>query len=209
MTDATVQALSVLRQTDNMQWYVVPLLILVAYVYSVEIKQKNWGTVCMGISLWGSQYLLDIFNSLVLHFTGRAPLWCTPFKSAFVIYVGVNIEITLLFAIGGIVIINALPEDKNLKILGVPNRILLPIAFGLGATFIEVLLNRCNLLIWDWWFWNWPNIYLIVITYSTGLYFFVWCHDNLSLKAKARMAVIIPAVAFVCHMIFAVVLKWA
>jgi hypothetical protein len=41
MTEAIAQALSVLRMTDNLQWYVVPLLVLILYVYISEIERKN------------------------------------------------------------------------------------------------------------------------------------------------------------------------
>jgi len=70
------------------------------------------------------------------------------------------------------------------------------------------LLNRCGMLIWDYKFWCWPNIYLIVIGYCAPLLVLVWLHDRLSLRAKKIGAILMPALAGVCHLIFAVMLGW-
>ena len=208
MTDASVKALSVLRHTDNMQWYVVPILVFAIYIYIVEIEKRNWSAVLLGIAFWAAEFIWEMFNALILHFTQYAPVWCTPGPSAFTIYAGLNIEICLFFAILGILIIKVLPEDKNVKILRVPNRLFIPVTMGLIGVSVEILLNRCNLLIWDYSWWNWPHFYLIAIGYCAPFTGLVWLHDNLSLKAKKTLAIAVPILAIACHIIFAVALKW-
>ena len=99
MTSASQQALSVLRSTDNFQWYVVPLLALVMYAYINEAEKKNWNAVVCGLLLWVSEFTWEIFNALILHFTQYAGMWITPGKSAYVILAGLNIEIWFMFAL--------------------------------------------------------------------------------------------------------------
>jgi len=78
MTDASVQALSVLRSTDNLQWYIIPLLVFVFYIYFVEIEKKNWSPVLLGLAFWATEFIWEMFNALILHFTEYSALWTTP-----------------------------------------------------------------------------------------------------------------------------------
>ena len=208
MTDASIKALSVLRHTDHMQWYVVPILVFVIYIYVVEIERKNWGAVLLGIAFWAAEFIWEMFNASILHFTQYAPLWCTPGPSAYTIYAGLNIEICLFFAICGVLIIKALPEDKNMKILAIPNRLFIPILMGLAGVFVEVLLNRCDLLIWDYKWWSWPRVYLIIIAYCAPFTGLAWLHDNLTMKAKVAAAIVVSLLAITCHVVFASMLGW-
>jgi len=208
MTEASVQALSVLRSTGNMQWYVVPLLVSVFYIYFVEIEKKNWSPVLLGLTFWATEFIWEIFNALLLHVTDYSALWTTPGKSAFVIYAGLNIEISFFFAVYGLMVIKILPEDKHEKILGISNRIFIPAVLGLTGMFVEVLLNKADMLIWAYRFWDWPNVYLIAIAYVTPLLVLVWLHDNLTLRAKKMAVVLMSALAITCHIVFATILKW-
>jgi hypothetical protein len=74
--------------------------------------------------------------------------------------------------------------------------------------FVEVLLNRSNMLIWAYKFWSWPNVYLIAIAYVTPLLVLVWLHDNLSLRAKKIGVFLMSALAITCHIVFAIILGW-
>jgi len=208
MTDASLQALSVLRHTENMQWYIVPLLVSVFYVYFVEIEKKNWSPVLLGLAFWATEFIWEILNALLLHITDYSALWTTPGKSAFVIYAGLNIEISFFFAVYGLMVLKILPQDKNMKILGIPNRLFIPTILGLAGVFVEVLLNKANMLIWAYKHWNWPNIYFIVIAYCVPLLVLVWLHDNLSLRAKKIAVVLMSTLAIVCHIVFATILGW-
>ncbi len=208
MTDASLQALSVLRSTENLQWYVVPLLIIILYIYIAEIEKKNWEVLLLGIYSFANGWILEIVNALILHFTGYAPLWITPGSSAFVIYVGWNIEIFVLAAVGGILVLKSLPADKDMKIMGIPNRIFIPIFWAIFAVGIEILLNRAGILVWEYKHWSWPNIYLIVIWWTIPYFGLARMHDRTPLKTKKRLAVIFPAIAVVMHVVFASILGW-
>ena len=103
MSDSAIQILSILQDGSNFQWYVIPLLSFVFYVYTVEIEKRNWNLVLAGLAFWGMDWFNDIWNALVLHFAQFVPVCGTPGNSAFVILAGLNIEIMFLFAIAGIV----------------------------------------------------------------------------------------------------------
>jgi hypothetical protein len=209
MTDASLEMLSNLRSTENLQWYVVPLMVLIVYIYNTELEKKNWGIVLLSIYFFAtSGVVLEIVNALVLHFSGYSALWTTPGRSAYVIYAGWNIEILFLAAIGGLVVLKGLPEDRHMKILGVPNRLFLSVVNATVAVFVEVLLNQVGLLVWEYKYWSWPHIYLILVWWTIPYLILVWMHDHLSLEAKRIAAVAGLAVAACFHSVFAVALKW-
>jgi len=208
MTEASQQALAALRSVDNLQWYVVPLLVLVIYIYIAECSQKSWSAVLLGLGMWAAETISEMLNALVLPLTGRSALWTAPGDSAFVIYVGLNIEIAFFFCISGLMVIKALPQDPRLRICGVPNRLLIPGAMGALAVTVEVLLNRAGLLVWEYTWWSWPHVWLIAVVYSGPWLLLAWLHDRLTLRTKAVTAAALVAAMVLCHLVFATWLGW-
>ena len=121
-TESASQALRILRDGSLFQWYVIPLFALVVYVYASEVERRNWNLVFAGLAFWGMDWFNEIWNGLVFHFTNYAPVWGTPGPTAYLILIGLNIEICFMFAIAGIVMAKMLPADKRLKIVGLTNR---------------------------------------------------------------------------------------
>ena len=202
-TAASLEALSKLRQLNPVTgWYVVTLLVIVLYIYGVEIKKaretKNWNTIFAGLTLLGLDLINEIWNGLVFAFSNYSAFWTTPGASAYIILIGWNIEIAFMFSIGGIVFAKFLPEDKNQKILGLPNRWAMAIGFTLFSVFVEILLNMGNYLIWEYVFWNWYNpILIFLIGY---FHFFVgafYVYDLPERKDKIKVVGIIYGIAIV------------
>ena len=189
MTEASQAALEALRSPDHFEWYWVNLLAMVIYVYSVEVRAKRWDAVVLGLAFWFAELLWEMFNALVLYWSGTSALWTVGGKSVFLILVGLNVEIYFMFAIVPIVLFNLLPEDRKQKILGLPNRILIPSAVGVFCVAMETILNRWDALIWHWSFWRWPNIALIVLAYAGPLVLLAWAYDHWSLRTKVRVMV--------------------
>jgi len=209
MTESAQQALSNLRDPSNFQWYVIPLFAFVVYIYSIEIRKRNWSGVFAGLAFWGMDWFNEICNGLVMHATQHAPIWGTPGKSAYVILVGLNIEICFMFAVAGIVFTNMLPKDKTLKILGIPNRLFFAIANAVFCVFVEVLLNWAGALTWDypWWSAGAPwLIFLFGYFHFFLVSFFVF--DMKKIKSKAITVGLIFAVDIVCIILFGPILKW-
>jgi len=196
-TAASIEALSKLRQLNPVTgWYVVTLLVIVLYIYGVEIKKaretNNWSTVFAGLTLLGLDLINEIWNGLVFAFSNYSAFWTTPGASAYIILIGWNIEIAFMFSIGGIVFAKFLPEDKNKKMFGLPNRWAMAIGFTIFSVFVEILLNLGNYLIWEYVFWNWYNpILIFLIGY---FHFFVgafYVYDLPERKDKIRVVIII------------------
>src|SRR3972149_7651101 len=116
MTEASQQALKILRDADLFQWYVVPLFALVVYVYAVEVERRNWSIVFAGLAFYGMDLFNETWNALVLHFTDRSAVWTTPGDTAYLILIGLTIEISFMFAISGIIFTKMLPPDKPMRI---------------------------------------------------------------------------------------------
>jgi hypothetical protein len=208
-TDSAQQALSILRDGGQFQWYVIPLFALVVYVYAVEVERKNWHLVFAGLTFWGLDWFNEIWNSLVFHFTGHAPVWGAPGQTAYLILIGLNIEISFMFAIAGIAFGKMLPEDKKLKVLGIPNRILIAVVGAAFCVFVEVLLNAVGALTWDYPWWSASAPWLIFL--FGYLHFFLvsfWVHDMETVKKKIITIGIIYAVDLICIIVFGVVLGW-
>ena len=100
MTEATKAALNGLRDLSTLQWYVIPLLAIVFYIYAKEIrkarKTRNWDAVLCGATILGLDFFNETWNGWVMVLTGRSAFWtarrdqrrCGPL-------VGWNIEITV------------------------------------------------------------------------------------------------------------------
>ncbi len=208
-TDAASRALHILRDGSQFQWHVIPMLLVVLYIYATEIERKNWDVVFAGLALWGMDWFNEIWNGLVFHFTQYAPVWGTPGGSAYVILIGLNIEICLMFSIMGIVVAKTLPADRSVRVLGLPNRWFVALAAALFCVIIEYLLNAVGALTWDYWWWNRGTPWLIFLFgYLTFFVVAFWVHDMPTVRQKARTVGAILTFDLACLVLFAGVLKW-
>jgi uncharacterized membrane protein len=78
-----------------------------------------------------------------------------------------------------------LPADKNLKILGLPNRVFFAIAGSIFCVIIEVILNAAGVLTWEYPWWSRSAPWLIfLIGYLPFFSMAFWVYDMKSLKSK-------------------------
>ncbi|MHB0886358.1 MAG: hypothetical protein ACYC6I_03305 [Bacillota bacterium] len=209
MTENARQALSILRDGSQFQWYVIPLLAFVFYVYTVEVEKRNWNLVLAGLAFWGMDWFNELWNGLVLHFSGYAPVWGAPGKTAFLILVGLNIEIMFMFAVSGVVWSKMLLPRKEEKILGLPNRWFIALAGSAFCVFVEYLLNAVGALTWDYAWWNRGAPWLIFLFgYLTFFVVAFWVHDLKSMKQKLITVGSIWALDLVALALFIPVLHW-
>jgi hypothetical protein len=208
-TEASLKALEILRDGSQFQWYVIPLLALVLYVYAVEVERRNWNLVLAGLAFWGMDWFNETWNALVFHFTQYAPVWGAPGDTAYLILIGLNIEICFMFAIAGIVMAKNLPQDKTTRILGLPNRLFIAISGSIFCVVVEILLNEVNALTWDYSWWNTQVPWLIFLV--GYLPFFVvsfWVHDMQSRKRQLATVGTIYVVDAVGLVLFGAILGW-
>ena len=209
-SDSARQALAMLRDGSHFGWHVIPLLLLVLYVYANEVERRNWNVVFAGLALWGMDWFNEIWNALILHFSGFAPAWAAPGGgSAYLILVGLNLEICLMFAIMGIVVSKTLPAERSRRILGLPNRWFVALAASALCVLVEFGLNAVGALTWDWPWWNARTPWLIfVFGYLTFFVVAFWVHDMPGVRRKALAVGAIYAFDLACLGVFGSALGW-
>jgi hypothetical protein len=169
MTEASVRALSGLRDWTSIQWYVISLLAIVMYIYAKEIskarKTGEWNAVLAALTVFGMDFFNESWNGWVLHFSKRSALWTSPGPTALRVMVGWNIEIIFMFLIAGFIFYYALSEERNKKILGLNEMWFWAIGFSAFCVFVECLLNLGGHLVWDYPFWtrSFAGVWLIFL----------------------------------------------
>jgi len=209
LTDFTRDALRILRDPHLFNWSTVTFLGLALYVYAVEVERQNWSAVLAGLAFWGVDWINEVANALVLHFTHRAAIWTTTGETSYQILIGLNVEISLLFFIAGVVFVKQLPPDPAVKILGVPNRVFLVLAFSTSAVLVEALLSAADVFHWEYWWWNFPNVPLIILFgYGTFFAAAAWVYD---MRNRSRQLMAVGSLAAIDALLlitFGPILDW-
>ncbi len=170
ITDAAEEALEILRDGKTFQWSTVTLLGLAVYVYSVEIERRRWDIVLAGLAVWLMDWFNELANSATFHATDRAPLWTVTGDTSFLILIGLNIEICLLFLISGIAFVKVLPPKGY--------RVPLVIAFSTACVVVELFLEWTGYFTWEYWWWNTETFPVIVLFgYMTFFGIAAWVYD--------------------------------
>ena len=178
ITDAAREALEILRDGGTFTWSTVTLLAFAFYVYAVEIERRRWDIVLAGLAFWFMDLFNELMNSAVFHISDHAPLWTVTGDTSYLILIGLNIEIALLFLVTGVIFVKQLPTDRGRRILGVPNRLFLVAAFSLLCVLIEVFLETTGSFHWEYWWWDAPFVPLIVVFgYMTFFGIAAYVHD--------------------------------
>lgn len=201
ITEASQEALDMLRDGSTFSWTTVTLLAFAFYVYAVEIERRRWDIILAGVAF----FLMDVFNELVnsaiLHASDRSALWTVTGDTSYLILVGWCIEIVFLFLVTGIIFVKQLPPDPRTRILGVPNRVFLVLAFSIFCVLVEIFLESTGYFHWDYWWWNVPFVPLIVIFgYATFFAIAAYVYDlgddrRKQLRVVGGMAAINAALA--------------
>ena len=215
MTPASQRALEGLRDLSTVEWYVIPLLAIVFYIYAVEIKKARqsgqWNAVFAGVTLFGLDFINETWNGLVFHFTQHSAFWTTPGDTALRTMVGWNIEIIFMFAIAGIIYYHTLSEDPAEKILGIPNAWFWAIGYAAFCVFVECLLNIGGHLVWEypWWNLSFSGIWLIFLIGYLHFYLITLLVVRMrTIKAKITAVGIIYAIPIIVNAICLGALGW-
>jgi hypothetical protein len=136
-------------------------------------------------------------------------VWAAPGDTAFLILIGLNIEICFMFAIAGITFGKLLPADASTKILGIPNRLFIASAGSVFCVVVEYFLNAIGALTWDYPWWNRGAPWLIFLFgYLTFFVVSFWVHDMTSIRSKITTVGFIYAVDGLGLLLFGAVLGW-
>jgi hypothetical protein len=209
VAEFTREAQHLLRAPGHFNWSTVTLLALVVYVYAVEVERANWNVILAGLAFWLMDWFNEIVNALVLHFDGHAALWTVTGSSSFVILIGLTVEISLFFAINGVIFAKLLPRDRSARILGLPNRWVLSIGLSLVSVGVELLLHADGVFHWYYWWWNVASFPVIVLLgYLT---FYVVAFVVYDAPRRARQLQIVGSLAaldLAAGLVFGPLLGW-
>lgn len=209
ITDFTEDALRLLRDGDQFKWYTVALLGFAMYVYSVEVERRRWDIVLAGLAFWLMDWINEVVNSLVLHFSDRAAIWTVTGDMSYMVLIGLNVEISLLFLVSGVLFVKQLPADRSLRVFGIPNRWLMVFAFSAFAVFVEVLLYTTGYFHWEYWWWKWPFVPLIVIFgYATFFAMAAWVYDMDDRARQVRVVGTLATIVAALLLVFGPILAW-
>ena len=170
ITDAAREALEILRDGDTFEWSTVTLLGLAMYVYAVEVERRRWDIILAGIAFWLMDWFNELVNSAIFHASDRAPLWTVTGDTSFLILIGLNIEICLLFLVSGVVFVKSLPPRGY--------RLPLIFAFSTLCVVVELFLEWTGYFTWEYWWWN-TETFPVIILFGYATFFAVaaWVYD--------------------------------
>lgn len=154
---------SALRDPSHFSWTIVPLFVIVVYLFFRQAELGNWSRILAALALWGMDWINEIANALIYHFSGYAPVWGIGHESSWLILIGINVEITLMFLVMGLASTLLLPADRTMRILGINNRVFFACANSLLCVLVELALNRFGMLVWRWPWWNATHPWLIFL----------------------------------------------
>ncbi len=215
MTEATIKALDGLRDLTMLKWYVIPLLAVVFYIYTKEVKDArktgNWNAVLAGLTIFGVDFFNETWNGWVMHLSGRSAFWTAPGDTALRTMVGWNIEIMFMFLIVGIIYFHTLSETADQKILGIPEKWFWAVGYSAFCVFVECLLNMGGHLVWEYSFWerSFAGVWLIFLI---G-YFHFFCAAILvislkKMKHKIATVIVIYSVPVIMNITGLGILGW-
>ena len=151
---------NMIRNTDNFNWGFIFTLTIVLYIYFSELKNKNYKGLVAGLSLYGVHWIYEIINGVIQSSSGFALWTVSPESTSFILLIGVSWELSMMFAVAGIVMSKLLPEDKNLKILGINNRVLFIIVNATFLSVFEIFLAGTPAFIWTYPWWGTIPVFL-------------------------------------------------
>jgi len=202
--EVTEQALSILRRWDNLQGNVVPLLALVVYVWATEMKNQNWDGIAAALGLYSVHWFVEIVNAVIQHQSGHA-LWTVPDHTSFLILIGVGIEISLMFAIAGLIASKHLPDDRSRTVLGLNARWVVILGFAALFSILEIPLEKSPHFAWVYPWWGaFPVFITVYIPFFAAA---VYCHDAPPARRK-RFILGVFALDAALLVLFGPILGW-
>jgi len=140
------------RSTANFNWTFIAILAFVVMIYVDEIHKKNYKAIAAALMLYSVHWLYEIANAVICYLTGYALWTVSPESTSYILLIGVSWELSMMFAVAGFTS-KLLPANKDMKILGINNRIVFAIGSALFFSLIEVFLASTPAFIWvyKWW----------------------------------------------------------
>lgn len=160
LAKSLVEAIKV-RSTENFNWTFIFILAVVFYVYWTEINKKNYNAVYAGLALYGVHWLYEICNAVIGHIWGY-PLWSVSNESTtFILLIGVCWELSMMFALAGIISFKMLPQDRDKRYFAgkgkkgisckLAGALEMALLFALFESFLAGTSNNSFIWVYKWW----------------------------------------------------------
>jgi hypothetical protein len=199
-TAPTRQAERLVRDPHLFKWYAVALVAFVVYAYATEVERGRLDVVAAGLAVWLADWFNEIVNALVLKASDSAPLWATTGPTAYQFLVGLNLEISFMFAVAGIVYAKLLAR--------MPNRVVVALGLSIVSVAVELFLHATGTFHWHWWWWNVASAPVIVVFGYLWFYLFAaWVYDAPPVARRRRLGAL-GALDIAMGLVFGVVLGW-
>lgn len=207
--DYVAEAQRFVRDSSQFKWYAVALLAFLFYVYANEVERGRFDVVAAGLAVWLADWFNEIINALVLEVSDRAPLWATTGPTAYQFLIGLNVEISFMFALAGIVYVKLLPADRSARILGMPNRLAVALGLSITSVVVELFLHESGTFHWDYWWWNTPFVPLIVVFGYLWFYLYAaWVYDAPTQRHRWKRLGGLAAINVAMALVFGVGFGW-
>lgn len=159
----------VVRSVENFDWTFIFILAVVVFVYWSEFKNKNYKGLIAGLALYSVHWFYEIMNAIIAHFAGF-PLWAvTNESSSFVLLIGVSWELSMMFAIAGIISFKMLPEDRTKRFFKTKNfkgfSCKFVVAMGMALLFSVIEIFLASTPAFNWVYPWWGAIPVFITTY--------------------------------------------
>ncbi len=151
--DAASRAQDAVRSTANFNWTFIAIFAFVVYIYATEFQRKNYRGIAAGLALYMVHWFYEILNAIICAATGYALWTVSPESTSFVLLTGVSWELSMMFAVAGLIMSKLLPEDPKAKLLGINNRLLFAVGNAAFFSAVEIFLASTPAFIWvyPWW----------------------------------------------------------
>jgi len=180
-------ATSAIRQTTNFHWTFIVIFAFIIYVYGTELKNKNYKGLIAALSLYGVHWLYEIINAIIGSITGYALWTVSPESTSFILLIGVSWELSMMFAIAGLVMSKLLPDDPKKLILGMNNRVLFAVMNAAFFAIFEIFLAGTPAFIWVYPWWG--AIPVFITTYIPFFLAAFLMHDAKALVQKRFLGI--------------------
>lgn len=208
-TGATLRAERLVRDPALFKWYAVALLAFVVYVHANEVERGRFDVIAAGLAIWVADWFNEIVNALVLHASDTAPLWATTGPTAYQFLIGLNVEITFMFALAGIVYVKLLPADRGRRVLGMHNRLAVALGLSIVSVLVELFLHASGTFHWHYWWWNTASAPVIVVFGYLWFYLFAaWVYDAPTQRARWTRVGGLAGIDLAMGLVFGVALGW-
>ena len=182
-------------------WSVVGELALVVYAYARLVRMRRCNDVFLGLAFWAGELIWEMANGVMGHFCG-APWFGLEGVTAWRLYSGVNIEISLMFAMVPPILVAMMPRKRKLIAGKLSNRTARSLGLGVLCVGVEVLLNRAGALTWAWWYWRSPHLALVLFAYCSPFVLFSWVQYHVrELVHCVALFGVIAVAAIACHLV--------